>query len=169
MARDEVAQAKPGAITLSPSEARRLAPNERAVCRFFNEAISEGNYEVLGEILSTDAVLHHVTSPEPIRGLEAIKRMVTAFRTAFPDLSATVAECVVHGDKISARVECLGTHQGTWMNVKPTGKKVCWSVQNLFHLKDGKITDLYSNEDTLGILRQLGVTNLQAATGVYSP
>jgi predicted ester cyclase len=43
------------------------------------------------------------------------------------------------------------------MGIPPTGKQVTVSGITISRLKDGKIVEEWSNWDTLGMLRQLGV------------
>jgi len=39
-------------------------------------------------------------------------QLITLYRTAFPDLTATVEDVIAEGDKVAYRLTFRGTHQG---------------------------------------------------------
>ena len=72
------------------------------------------------EIVDNPDILDAVYAPvvvwhEPdrdIRGLEEARQFISAYKTAFPDLNATVEDVIAEGDKVVTRVTLRGTHQG---------------------------------------------------------
>jgi predicted ester cyclase len=89
----------------------------------------------------------------------AARRWLTPFRASFPDVRMEIVELVAGGDKVVGRFTCSTTHQGKWLGQAPTGRRFdrideVWILQ----LRDGKIVHVWSLEDTLGRLRQLGLT-----------
>jgi predicted ester cyclase len=68
-------------------------------------------------------------------------------------------ELIAEGDKVVGRFTCSATHLGAWLGQAPTGRRFehvdeVW----IFRFHDGKIVHTWSLEDTLGRLRQLGLT-----------
>ena len=49
-----------------------------------------------------------------------------------------------------------GSHQGEFMGIAPTGKQVTMSGINIFRIADGKIVEMWNQEDVLGMMQQLG-------------
>jgi predicted ester cyclase len=49
-----------------------------------------------------------------------------------------------------------GTHQGTFMGIPPTGKRVKVSGIDIFRLTGGKIVERWAEIDTPGMLQQIG-------------
>ena len=49
-----------------------------------------------------------------------------------------------------------GTHQGTFLGVAPTGKKIEVKAMNFYRLSDGQIIEEHGLPDLLGLLQQVG-------------
>jgi ketosteroid isomerase-like protein len=58
----------------------------------------------------------------------------------------------------STTVEVTLKHTGPFAGIAPTGKEVHSHQVFIHRLEDGKITDVWSYGDLLGVLRQLGAT-----------
>lgn len=155
----EVAKAKLGAIMMTP-ELAILEQNKASVQRFCEELVVKGNLAVAGDLLAPDFVLYHTASPQPIKGIEGYKSFLTAYRNAFPDLTANIDDILAEENKVALRATLQGTQKGSWMNNPPTNKQAKWTVLSFFHLVNGKIAVNYANEDTPGLFRQLGITSL---------
>jgi steroid delta-isomerase-like uncharacterized protein len=126
------------------------------VRRFFAEAWNSKDLTLVDELISPTYVGHDVTLSNAERGPERIKRIMTSFRTAFPDLRVTVEDVVVQDDKEVVRWMARGTHQGTFMNIAPTGKSIAVSGTDIGRVANGQIQEMWSNWDGLGLMRQLG-------------
>jgi ketosteroid isomerase-like protein len=91
----------------------------------------------------------------------ATKRWITPFRANFPDVHMELVELIAEGDKVVGRFTCSATHLGEWLGQAPTGRRFervdeVW----IFRFRDGRIVHVWSLEDTLDRLRQLGLTDL---------
>ena len=82
---------------------------------------------------------------------------VISFRNAFPDIHFTNEDHFVDGDKVVTRWTCSGTHKGEFMGIPPTGVQFSVKGGNIYHFRDGKISELWATLDDLGLLQQLGV------------
>jgi predicted ester cyclase len=68
-------------------------------------------------------------------------------------------ELIAGGDKVVGRFACSATHMGAWRGHVPTGRRLERVDEvSIFRLRDGKIIQGWSLEDTLGRLQQLGLT-----------
>lgn len=126
------------------------------VRQFFEDAFSTGNFDLIDEIVAEDAVAYDPTQPEPVRGPEGIKELITMYRSAFPDLSFEVQETVTDGEWVAVRWTSTGTHEGELMGIEPTGKKTAVEGIELDRIEDGKIVESRVSWDALGLLQQLG-------------
>jgi steroid delta-isomerase-like uncharacterized protein len=125
--------------------------------RFFEELLGQGKWDAAVETLSGDVVMHHPSSPEAISGREAVKQFLGGFRAGFPDLQMTVEDAFTSGDKVAIRWRARGRHTGELFGVSPTGKQMNVAGISILRIADGKIVEDWVAEDTLGMLRQLGV------------
>ena len=73
------------------------------------------------------------------------------------------------GKKVVLRFTFRGTHQGEFMGVAPTGKQVTMAGIDIFRIADGKIAELWNQEDVLGMLRQIGAISEPGHSEEASP
>src|SRR5579884_1072325 len=121
------------------------------------EELNKGNVDIVDELYAADFVGYITGLPEPVRGRQAQKSLIAAFFTAFPDLHETPEECIAEGDKVVIRESYGGTHQGDFMGIAPTGKQVTFTSVDIYRLAGGKIVEVWSQIDLLGMMQQLGV------------
>ena len=107
------------------------------------------------QIMTANFVWHGGSAGE-LRGLEAFKQMLPQFFNAFPDLRATVDDIFGEEDRVVARFTVHGTHTGNLMGIAATGRQVTWTGINIYRIAGGKIAEEWFNEDTLGMMQQLG-------------
>jgi predicted ester cyclase len=127
--------------------------DNKAVVRDCFENGSQGNFDALDAIVSPDYVLH----PEDIRGVEGLKEMVTAYRSAIADLRITIDHQFTEGDYVATRYTIRGSHDGDLMGTPPTGRDVEFTGITVSRCRDGKIVEEWELVDTVGLLRQIGV------------
>lgn len=138
----------------------QLVENEDIVRRFADEFINEGKYDTAEEFLAED-VADYTPLGETI-GRDAVVETLTAMRTAFPDFVLTPEEIISDGDTVAVRMTQRGTHEGTFMGIEPTGTSFEIEAMAFLRLEDGKIVERRARPDVLGLLQQLGQTELPA-------
>ena len=89
------------------------ADQYKALLRRFIDLWNTGQTDAADEFVRADLVDHSLPPGLP-PGLAGFKLLVSAFRSAFPDLHITVDEIVVQGDRAAGRVTFRGTHRGTF-------------------------------------------------------
>ena len=80
---------------------------------FIEEAWSKGNLAIVDEMLTPDYVNHSPLESDQPAGREGYKRAIVTLRTAFPDLTSTVEQVLVDGDRVVTRYVARGTHLGS--------------------------------------------------------
>lgn len=129
--------------------------NATIVRRFVDEVITQGSIDATAQFVWED-VVEQVPFPEQGPGLEGLKDVLRAMRSAFPDLVFSIHEQVSEGDKVASRFEWTGTHQGEFLGVPATGRPVkVWGIV-IDRLVEGRIKDTRIIMDTLGLMIQLG-------------
>jgi predicted ester cyclase len=76
--------------------------------------------------------------------------------TAFPDLTTSIQDMLVSGDKLAVTLMWRGTHTGPYGGVAATGKPVEVRDTAIWHLRDGKVTEILTLQDQFAFLKQIG-------------
>ncbi|KYH25333.1 snoaL-like polyketide cyclase [Halalkalicoccus paucihalophilus] len=134
--------------------------NKGLVRRFVREVVNGGDYDVVDELFATEYVRHDPSLPEEKRGPEGFKETVEMWRTAFPDVEMTIDAIVAEGDLVAFRATETGTHEGTFMGIEPTGKRVELTGNVMHRLEDGKLVETWASFDMLGLMEQLGAIEM---------
>jgi steroid delta-isomerase-like uncharacterized protein len=126
------------------------------VRRFVDEVQSGGNTDALDEICSPEFV-NHSAPPGVPSNCEGVKQLTAMFRQAFPDSYFIVEDMMAEGDKVATRKTFHGTHQGEFMGIPPTGRRVSMGLIDIVRIADGRVVEHWSMGDNLGMMQQLGV------------
>jgi steroid delta-isomerase-like uncharacterized protein len=126
--------------------------NKAIVHRFSEAWMREGALDVVDEIMAADYVWHG----SDLSGIEAFKNNIVWWRTVFPDIHFVIEDMIAEGDRVAARYSCSGTHEADFAGVPATGKKVTWTAIVIFRYVDGKIAEMWVDQDALGRLQQIG-------------
>ena len=86
-----------------------------------------------------------------------VKEWHRSTRDSVPDLRYAVDEILADGNRVALRWTATGTQHGQFGPVPPTGKAVTYTGVHFLTVKDGRITALWSINDTFGKILQLGV------------
>jgi len=141
------------------------AEENKAMVRRLMEVWNTGDVAVLDEVIAADAVSHDPSTPDMGAGPEGVKRLMTMYRAAFPDITFTVEDQVADGDMVATRWTSYGTHRAALMGIPPTGKSATVTGMQIDRFAGGKIAETWVNWDTMGLMRQLGVIPQMASAG----
>ena len=130
--------------------------NQVIAHRFHMDIVVEGKLDVADEILSSDFVAHAPVPPEFTKGPEGFKKWATALRNGIPDIWVKHYETIAEGDLVMIRWEGGGTHTGDLMGVPASGNSLTVTGIDLFRLVDGKIVEMWQEQDVLGMMQQMG-------------
>ena len=121
--------------------------NKEVVRRLVAEVLNGGHLEVVDELYAPELA-------------PAARRWIAPFRASFPDVRMEIVELIAEGDKVVSRFTCSATHLGEWLGHPPTGRRFDRVDEvSIFRFRDGMIAHVWSLEDSLGRLRQLGLTS----------
>lgn len=127
----------------------------KLVMHRFTEFINTASEKLATDIIASDATFHVPGRPEPMRGPAGYLAIIGMMRGGFPDIQWTLEDMVVEGDKVAARFTMRGTHQGNFMGVPPTGKKIEVPAMNFYRLSNGQVVEEHGQPDLLGLLQQI--------------
>jgi steroid delta-isomerase-like uncharacterized protein len=133
-----------------------MSESNREVSRRFTELFSTDDPALAEEVFAPHAVFHGAVPDGDLRGVEAVKAFVAAYRAAFPDAVSTVEDQVAEGDRVVTRWRARGTHAGPLGELPPTGRAFEVGGITIERFEDGRIAEIWVARDELGLLRQLG-------------
>ena len=76
--------------------------------------------------------------------------------TGFPDVTTSIQDMFVSGDKLAVTLIWRGTHRGSYGGVAATGKPVEVRDTAIWHFRDGKVTEILTLQDQFAFLKQVG-------------
>lgn len=132
------------------------AENKAVFRRYFEEVLNAGNLVLIDDLIARSYVSHYPTGYDFGGGPDGVKQIVSAVRRGFPDVHFTVEDVIAEGDKVVGRWTFRGTHQGDFMGILPTGRKVSVMGIAIYRIARGKIAEAWVAWDSLGLLQQLG-------------
>lgn len=120
-----------------------------------NKAIVLDAYELFNKrdidgfltFFAPEYVEHYTTRDA---SLEEVKNFLVNAASDWAEGHSTIEHIVAEGDKLAYRVR----HEGT---LKKTGKKVRWINTAIVRIEDGKWAEVWSTNDDLNLMQQLGV------------
>ena len=134
-----------------------MEENKAIVRRIYDELWNERRLEFADELIAKDGVNYDTgLDPRPF-GPEQMKGTVRMVTAAFPDNRHEVEEVIAEGDTVVLRCTLTGTHEGEFMGIPPTRRKITVNEIHIYRLKDGKAVEHRVGRDDLGAMRQLGV------------
>lgn len=125
----------------------------------FAEAVASGNYDLFDEVVAPDSI-DHDPAPGQVAGPKGYRALFTELRSAFPDMKAEPIELVADDDAIAFAYTLTGTHQGPFMGIPATGKKVKIRGLQISKFSNGKMVERWGSSDQLGILQQIGAPTI---------
>ena len=140
--------------------------NAAVVRRLFERVWNGGDLSAIEDLVDDRFTNFGVRQPG---AHAAMRHIVTAWRTAFPDLRYEILEEIVLGDKVVHRVLLRGTHLGEFPAgvgparimgaMPPTGRAFEADQMHIHRVEGGKIVEHAATRNDLLMLNQLGLVS----------
>lgn len=124
--------------------------------RWYGEVVSGGKTELIDELCAPDFV-DHDPLPGTSADLAGIKEFVAQIRAAFPDLQVSVDDLIGEGDRLAVRSTMRGTHEGDFMGIPASGKKVEVSNYDFVRFENDQAAEHWGVIDSAALMEQLGM------------
>ncbi|MEJ2105643.1 MAG: ester cyclase [Ignavibacteriaceae bacterium] len=120
------------------------------------EVWNNGNVADLDTIMDPNYIYHSNSQPE-VDDIDGMKKFITTFRTAYPDMKLVVEDELFSENKVTARWHLTGTNTGPG-EMPPTGKSVdFWGIA-IIQVAKGKLKEEWTAFDNQAVTKQLGFT-----------
>ena len=119
------------------------------------EMLNGGDLSRADEVIAPGMVDHEDMGGLDTNGPDGFKRIVSILRSAFPDLLATVEDMVAEDDLVVARYRMTGTHEGEFLGLPATGRRIDIEGADIIRCESGMVVEHWGFSDKLVLLRQL--------------
>jgi len=134
------------------------------VRRFMEEFKNQENLDIVNELMTPDFVLH-LPGPELPPGPASQKAVGKTIFNAFSQVHVTANDTIVEGNRVVERHTAHAVHTGEFQGVPATGKKVHWTENHIYRLKDGRIAETWSEISFHDLMAQITTPTHRAARG----
>jgi steroid delta-isomerase-like uncharacterized protein len=128
----------------------------KAVVRRNTEEVQgKGNFDVFEELFANDFV-DHTTQPGTTPDKAGVRKLYTYMREAFPDFHAEIHWQLADGDCVTTYKTYHGTHEGPFLGVAPSHRKIHFETVDVMRVRNGKITEHWGVANLLSLMQQIG-------------
>jgi steroid delta-isomerase-like uncharacterized protein len=125
------------------------------VRRNTEEVQGRGNFDVFEELFA-DNFVDHTPQPGMTPDKAGVRKLYTYIRSAFPDFSPEIHWQLADGDRVTTYKTNHGTHEGPFLGIAPTHRRIHFETVDVMRVQNGKITDHWGVADLLSLMQQLG-------------
>ena len=120
-----------------------IEENKKIVRRFFEDGLNAGNEQAIWEqICDEENYILYDQDGDTVEGIEESKQGLAWMRNTFPDINFKIHTLVAEGDMVVAHTTMSGTHQGEFLGISPTDKRVGIWAMNIFRIVDGRFVEI---------------------------
>jgi steroid delta-isomerase-like uncharacterized protein len=142
---------------MSERENQRLVEEQVAI-------LNSHNVERYVKTFAESFVWESDVFPNPVRGPEGVKQIVSTYFQGFPDLHMEIEQIVASGDQVVTRWHATGTHKGEFNGIAPTNRRISVHGCTVGEVKKGLTVRAASYWDQFTMMRQLGVPAAKGAS-----
>ena len=123
------------------------AESNETIMKQFEIMINTADEALSQRLISEKASFFTPASPVPLYGGKGYLSVVHWMRQGFSDVQWKLEEMVAAEDKVAVRWTLTGTHDGDFLGIKATGKKISVCVMNFYYFDMRK-----KHKETAGII-----------------
>jgi steroid delta-isomerase-like uncharacterized protein len=128
----------------------------KAVVRRNTEEVQgRGNFDLFEKLFANDFV-DHTPQPNTTPDKDGVRQLYHTLRAAFPDFHAIIHWQAADGELVTTYKTYHGTHQGSFLGVAPTGRKIQFETVDVMRVHGGKITEHWGVANLFSLMQQLG-------------
>jgi steroid delta-isomerase-like uncharacterized protein len=148
--------------TASASAETRVpaVPGNIEIIARFEHGFRTGDQATIDE-LCHPGVVDHNPAPGHEPTLAGFSQKSAYFCSIFPDLEEDRQDIIASGDTVATRWVLTGSQQREFMGIPAAGQTITVEGMNFYRLKDGRVTDIWTQFDGVAMMRQLGATPIE--------
>lgn len=145
-----------------PPESSESESNKEVIRRFIAETDAQ-NWAAYDDLVSPDLVFHLPGGNSWDR--EQMEENEQMFAVGFPDASRSMDQIIAEGDRVVLRETFRGTHNGEFMEIPATGRRVEFTANIIYRIDNGKIAEAWGEVDFGVLMSQLDADPETGAAG----
>src|SRR6266404_9006848 len=102
--------------------------------------------------ISSITLLKPGTTPDKA----GVRKLYKYMREAFPDFRSEIHWQLTDGDRVITYKTYYGTHDGPFLGIAPTHRKIHFESVDVMRVQNGKITDHWGVGNLLSLMQQIG-------------
>lgn len=114
--------------------------NKEIVKYFYEVIVSENLLQEISRYISENCVLNVGDKTVPL-GLNGMKQHLMAVKKTYPDYTMKIVRQFADGNFVVSEFIMEGTHEGEWIGIKPTHKRLTFTGVNIDKVVNGKIVE----------------------------
>ncbi len=129
--------------------------NKELVTRLHTDVLDTGDLAPIDELVHTD-YFNHEAAPGTPGGRDGFRHTVAFLRSGFSDLRFVIEDMVAEGDRVVVRCLFEGTHDGMFLGIPPTGRRVSTQHIHIYRVEGDMVAEHWACRDDIAGFRQLG-------------
>lgn len=117
-----------------------LEDNKRLVRRYYSDVVSTGAIGLIEQFIAPNYAEVHEGKRFEL-GIEGAKQHVLGVRHTYPDLIVRVDQQIAEGEWVASCVTAIGTQEGEWIGIKPSGNHFEFTGVNIDRVVNGRIVE----------------------------
>ena len=131
-----------------------MSSNIEIITRFEHAFRAAG--QAMIDELCDPGLVDHNPAPDHEPTLAGFKQKVAGFKAIFPDLQEDLQDIIASGDTVATRWVLTGSLQQEFMEIPASAQPIKVEGMNFYRLKDGRVTDIWTQFDGVALMQQLG-------------
>ncbi|HUN36144.1 MAG TPA: ester cyclase [Trebonia sp.] len=127
---------------------------EHRLAELFVKMINTHNPDLVDAFVAEDYVNHNDFVAD---GREANRQFWAAFFTGLPDVTVTMEDLIVSGDRVVGRFIYSGTHVGDLLGIPASGKPAEMRSIDIWRVRDGMFAEHWDELNLMQMFQQIGV------------
>ena len=107
---------------------------------FYETIVSENLYKEFPQFIAEDCVVKVGEQIIPV-GIDGMKQRRLDEKKTYPDYTMKILKQNADGDYVISEFIMEGTHEGEWIGIKPTHKRLSFTGDDIDKVVDGKIAE----------------------------
>lgn len=128
--------------------------HKETVRRFYEVIWNQADQSIIPELLCEDFSFRGSLGVSQ-QGRSGFSNYIAFIRNALGDYHCEIIDMVAEQDRLYARIQYSGLHQGDLFGYAPTFAKIKWDGVAVFTFSDGKISGIWALGDVNSVVKQL--------------